>query len=588
LGKTIKTGVLSKGEKVLDTYEVQAFIGQGAFGEVYKVKHKYLGIQVLKVFRQDYVKNTDIESVISEAKILSKLTNPNIVRVFETNTFIKDGDTYFFITMGFVPGETLAQLLKRKIQLPVPIAISIQNDFLAGLLVAHEQESPIVHRDISPDNILLSYESEKPRAMLSDFGLAQSFDQVSSISNAAGKYPYMAPECFWGTYLLASDVFSAGIVLYRMLTGMMPWEYDFESAGENADNIITMIIVARKVPPRQPSLYCDTCDEKLDEVVLTALSTDLENRYKNAGEFLEAIRNYQTQTNISKLSAIENGQDEQREHDATKRLKIKTKGKGFDEIAGMNEIKEILYNDVILPLSEKELYEQYRVSVPNGILLYGPPGCGKTFIAERFAEEVEYNFYQIKPSDLASTYIHGTQEKIGRLFREARKKAPSIIFIDEIDAIVPNRETHMDHAYASEVNEFLAQMTECHQYGIFIIAATNRPENIDPAILRTGRIDKVVYVGSPDHEARRELFKLYLLDRPIEQDIDFDKLAQLTNNYVSSDIKFIINEASRNALKERIKIQQSHLEIVIKTISPSISEQQIEKYEKFKTSRSFI
>ena len=584
MGEIIKTGILSKGEKVSDTYEVQSLIGQGAFGEVYKVKHKYLGVQVLKVFRQDYVENTDIKTVTSEAKIISKLTHPNIVRVFETNTFKKDGQTYFFITMGFVPGETLAKLLRRKIQLPVPIALTIQCDFLTGLQVAHKQESPIVHRDISPDNILLSYESEKPRAMLSDFGLAQSFGQVSSISSAAGKYPYMAPECFWGTYLLTSDVFSAGIVLYRMLTGIMPWEYDFESVGDNAEDIMTMIIVARKTQPRKPSLYCDTCDEKLDEVVLKALSTDIENRYKNAGEFLGAIKNIQSQKDISRAVDVEN---EYSEHETTRRHKIKAKGKGFDEIAGMNEIKDILYQDVILPLREKELYEQYKVSVPNGIMFYGPPGCGKTFIAGRFAEEVEYSFYQIKPSDIASTYIHGTQEKIGQLFREAKKKAPSIIFIDEIDAIVPNRETRIDHAYASEVNEFLAQMTECHQHDIFIIAATNAPEKIDPAILRTGRIDKVVYVGPPDYEARVEMFKLYLKERPIGTDIDYETLANMTRNYVSSDIKFITNEASKNALKERIKIQQRHLEKAIKTNPSSVSEKQLQKYEKFKHSRSF-
>lgn len=581
MGKTINTGILSKGENIVDTYEVQSFIGQGAFGEVYKVKHKYLGVQVLKVFRQEYIENTDIESVTSEAKILSKLTHPNIVRVFETNTFTKSGHTYFFITMGFVSGETLAQLLKRKIKLPVPIALTIQNDFMTGLQWAHKQEYPIVHRDISPDNILLSYESEKPSAMLSDFGLAQSFNQVSSIAHAGGKYPYMAPECFWGTYLLTSDVFSAGNVLYRMLTGIMPWEYDFDSAGDNIENIATMIIVARKTPPHKPSLYCDTCNEKLDGVVLKALSVDIENRYKNAGEFLDAIINSQLEIITSKPADVKEKDENIKHH------KTKTKGKGFDEIAGMNEIKDILYHDVILPLNEKELYEEYKVSVPNGIMFYGPPGCGKTFIAERFAEEVDYSFYQIRPSDLASTYIHGTQEKIGQLFREARKKAPSIIFIDEIDAIMPNREINMDHAYASEVNEFLAQMTECHQHGIFIIAATNAPEKIDPAILRTGRIDKVAYIGPPDYEARKEMFKLYLKERPIDTDINYETLANMTNNYVSSDIKFITNEASKKALQERTKIQQRHLANAIKQYPASISEKQIQKYEKFKNSRSF-
>jgi serine/threonine protein kinase len=167
--------ILSKGEIINDTYEIQSLIGEGAFGEVYKVNHKYLGVQVLKVFRKEYIENTNIETVTKEAKILSKLTHPNIVRVFDANTFLKEEKTYLFITMGFVSGETLAQLLKRKIQLPLPVALSIQADFLIGLQIAHEQESPIIHRDISLDNILLSYEGQKPKAMLSDFGLAQGF-----------------------------------------------------------------------------------------------------------------------------------------------------------------------------------------------------------------------------------------------------------------------------------------------------------------------------------------------------------------------------------------------------------------------------
>jgi transitional endoplasmic reticulum ATPase len=577
--------ILSKGEIINDTYEIQSLIGEGAFGEVYKVNHKYLGVQVLKVFRKEYVENTNIETVTKEAKILSKLTHPNIVRVFDANTFLKEEKTYFFITMGFVSGETLAQLLKRKIQLPLPVALSIQADFLIGLQNAHEQESPIIHRDINLDNILLSYEGQKPKAMLSDFGLAQSIDQVSSISGAAGKYPNMAPECFWGSYLQASDVFSAGIVLYRMMTGIMPWEYDFKSVEDNPEEIMTMIIVARKNPPRKPSLYCEGCFGGLDEVVLKALSVDIENRYKNAGEFLHALHDVQINIDVQKQTASEG---DGAKAEKTIFRKVRPKGKGFNQIAGMGHVKDILYQDVILPLSERELYEQYEVTIPNGILLYGPPGCGKTYIAEKFAEEVEYNFVRIIPSDLASIYIHGTQEKIGHLFKEAQEKAPTIIFIDEVDAILPNREGDLQHSYASEVNEFLAQMTECNQHGIFIIAASNRPEKIDPAILRTGRIDHVVYVGPPDFDARVELFKLYLENRPIDKDIDYNRLAVLSDNYVSSDIKFMVNEAARNALRKRERINQIYLEKVIRDTRPSISESQIKNYETFKESRSFL
>lgn len=578
-----KSNVLVKGDIVNDTYEIRSLIGQGAFGEVYKVKHKYLGVQVLKVFRESYVATTDIETVTNEAKLLSKLTHPNIVRVFETNSFVKDGKTFFFMTTGFVSGEPLSHLLKRKISLPLPVSLSIQSDFMTGLKIAHEQSSPIIHRDISPDNILLSYSSQRPEAMLSDFGLAQSFDQVSSIPNAGGKYAYMAPECFWGTSLLSSDVFSAGVVLYRMLTGIMPWEYDFEGTGNDPDDIMTMIIVARKTAPRNPSFYCDGCDERLNEVVLKSLAISIEGRYKNAAEFLEALNECQQSRSKTEPTL----EDRSRDVEIGKHYRGSPIGKGFDQIAGINKVKDILFQDVILPLREKELYEQYKISIPNGMLLYGPPGCGKTFIAEKFAEEAQLPFFQVKPSDLASTYIHGTQEKIGQLFNKAKEQAPAIIFIDELDAVVPARTANRDHSYTSEVNEFLVQLTECNRNGIFVVGATNRPENIDPAILRTGRMDKVIYIGPPDFEARVEMFKLYLDGRPCDVNINYDHLADITRHYVSSDIKFIINEAARVALKERSKIKQEHLEKVIDENLPSISEKELLRYQSFGKSRSF-
>jgi transitional endoplasmic reticulum ATPase len=584
-----KENILSKGETINDTYEIQFFIGEGAFGEVYRAKHKYLGVQVMKVFKEEYVSKTDLDTVTREAKILSKLTHPNIVRVFETNSFLRKEKKYFYITMGFVSGETLTELLARKIQLPTPVALSIQNDLLTGLKFVQEQTQPIVHRDISTDNILLSYEKDKPIAMLSDFGLAQSIDQLSKLPNAAGRYIYFAPECFFGAYLPTSDVFSSGIVLYKMITGMHPWEYDFDDTDNDTEKITTMVITARRKEIQKPSLHNDTCTPYLDYVILKALSKDIEERYKTADEFLTALNDTGKEEIIPEVeSVITNGKpiDKKPEvHSAT--FKVKEKGKGFDLIAGMDELKDTLYQDIILPLNDKELYEQYKVSIPNGMLLYGPPGCGKTFIAQKFAEEINYNYVELKPSDLASIYVHGTQEKIAKLFNDAKEKAPTIIFIDEVDAILPNREGSLSQSYASEVNEFLAQMTECHQHGIFIIAATNRPEKIDPAILRTGRMDKVIYLAPPDLTARKEMFKLHLQERPTDKDIDIDKLSDLTNLYVASDIKFLVNEASRNALKERTRIKQEHLEAAIKTNPPSISKKQLKKYETFRNNRNF-
>lgn len=138
-----KLRLLVKGETINGTYEVQFFIGEGAFGEVYRVKHKLLGTQVLKVFKETYVNKTDLEIVTREAKLLSKLTHPNIVRVFETNTFLKDGKTFYFMTMGFVSGETITELLRRKIQLPIPVALSIQTDLLTGLRFVQDRKSVV-------------------------------------------------------------------------------------------------------------------------------------------------------------------------------------------------------------------------------------------------------------------------------------------------------------------------------------------------------------------------------------------------------------------------------------------------------------
>jgi transitional endoplasmic reticulum ATPase len=585
--------LLKKHEVVNDTYEVQCHIGQGAFGDVYRVKHKYLGLQVLKVFKEEYANQADIQTITREAKILSKLTHPNIVRVFETNSFQKDRRSFHFITMGFVSGESLAQLLIRKIVLPLPVALSIIQDILTGLSIVHANSPPIVHRDISPDNILLSYDGEKPRAMLSDFGLAQFSDHTQKLARSAGKYVYMAPECFWDVYLPASDVFSAGVVFYRMIAGIHPWDYDLDDI-EDPDDIVTAITVARKKPVRPPSFQHEHFPGILESALLKSLSLNFEDRYLNAGEFLKEVgilfgsltslpASSQPSSPVEKVAA----ESTNVANDASgKKFKVRVAEKGFDQIAGMDELKEILYHDVIMPLQEKELYAQYKLTIPNGMLLYGPPGCGKTFIAKMFAEEVGFTFFSIKPSDVASTYIHGTQEKIRDLFEKARQHAPSIVFIDEVDAMMPSRGGQMQHNYSAEVNEFLAQMTECGKANVFLIAATNRPDMIDPAILRTGRLDKLFYLPPPDRTARSKMFQIHLKGRPKKR-INLEKLADLTENYVASDITFLVDEAARKALREREPVKQSHIEEAIEKHQPSISTRQLNIYEKFKNSRSF-
>jgi transitional endoplasmic reticulum ATPase len=579
-----KRGTLARGQVIDGTYEVLFYIGEGAFGEVYRVQHKYLGVQVFKLFKEDLEKSVDIEEISREARVLSKVTHPNVVRVFECNSFQLDAKTRHFLTMGFVSGETLTQLLARRINLSRAEAVNIMIDALEGLNHVHSMDPPIIHRDINPDNILLSYDGVTPRGLLSDFGLAQPLDTDEHLPGAAGRYPYMAPECFWGTYILSSDVFSAGVTLYRAVTGIHPWQYEIEWEDTEPEDFVTEISRARKQAPRAASFHLEDEDERLDKILFKAIERDLEKRYRNAGEFLAALKNWRD-------GVVEDLPKRLRDTSSSelpnKDFAAKNQGKGFDLIAGMHELKETLYQDIIRPLSEPELYKEYGVSPPNGMLLYGPPGCGKTYIAQKLAEEIGYHYIEVKPSDLASTYIHGTQEKIGKMFKEAAEKAPTLIFIDEVDAVLPSRDGRIDQHVSSEVNEFLAQMTNCADKGIFIVAATNRPENIDPAIMRTGRIDKVVYLSPPDVFARQEMLRLHLRNRPVSEDIDLTSLAGHMDGYVSSDIKFLVNEASRLALKDRLKIFNTQFDAVLKQHQPSISRELLRSYEKFRDKRTF-
>jgi len=292
--KPKKNTILSRGEVIKDTYEVSSFIGQGAFGEVYRVKHRFFNkLQVMKVFKDDYIEKTNIDEVMDEANILSMLNHQNVVKVWDCNTFKKQKKDYYYITMSFVMGESLTQLLNRKIQLDIPVATSIMVDVLQGLTAAHKNKPIIVHRDINPDNILLSWEDNfKPVGILGDFGIAKLLDQLTQLPGAGGRYLFFAPECFMGIYLPVSDVFSAGVVLYKILTGVHPWEYDFGNyVLDDNEEMTKMINSARKELPKKPSIFNEQIDKNLEKVIMKSLEKNMENRYRTAASFLKALKN---------------------------------------------------------------------------------------------------------------------------------------------------------------------------------------------------------------------------------------------------------------------------------------------------------
>lgn len=269
------------------------------------------------------------------------------------------------------------------------------------------------------------------------------------------------------------------------------------------------------------------------------------------------------------------------------------KGGGLQDIAGMTELKQLITESFINVLRNKECAEKFGIK-PPGMLLYGPAGVGKTFFAEKVAEEIGIHFMKVVPDDLACQYIHGTQAKIGELFKEAEQKAPTLLFFDEFDCMVPQRSANDDNYQNGEVNEFLCMLNNASSKGIYVIAATNHPERIDKAVLRTGRIDELIYVGMPDEASRESLFKMSLSKLPCSKKINFAQLADMTKGFNCSDIGYIVQIASRRMFN--VSIQQSGKaclpitqEILVDTIkqrTPSVSSKDLRDFERIQSELS--
>lgn len=265
-------------------------------------------------------------------------------------------------------------------------------------------------------------------------------------------------------------------------------------------------------------------------------------------------------------------------------------GSGFMDVAGMDELKQLVIEGFINVLNNRECAKAFGVTPPS-LLFYGPAGCGKTFFAEKIAEEVGVNFMKVVPDDIASTLVHGSQEKIAAVFKTAVKNAPTLIFFDEFDAMVPRRSSDDRNYQNGEVNEFLCMLNNASEKGIYVLAATNHPERIDKAVLRTGRIDELIYVDMPDSKARESLFRLALSKLPVEENIDFTRLADMTKGYNCSDISYIIKVASRKmfnaSIREKDKpykmITQTLLEDTISRKAPSVSSRDLREYERIRS-----
>lgn len=577
---SIYKGILPKGFSIDEKYSVLLFIKQGSNAETYRLKGLDGKMYFLKLF--NYAKlhrsSFDNEKNLLEIELLKKLKHENIVSFKDSGELLFENKKFGYLVLNFIAGETLAERISREAFTTYYDVQEIISDVLKGLNYLHNLPEPIIHNEITPQNIMLDLSGDVQKAKIIDFGFARSFHQSSKSYNKEGlNLNYVASECFNNLYSPQSDIYSVAAVMYHLLFGLPPWFKEVSKFQSDRTNAEEIILQARSNPLTFPKLPKDFIgyDDTVNLILKKALSHDAESRFQNADEFIRALNGEIEVEDIDKVQKVKS--DDKTEK---KFQKKKAKGKGFEAIAGMKDLKAQLQLDVIDALNKPDEYAKFGLTIPNGMLLYGPPGCGKTFFAKHFAEEVGFNFIHVNPGTLKSRYVNATEENISKLFQEAEKNAPTIIFIEEISGLFPSRDSDAHEMSKNAVEAMLAEMDRTGEKGIFVLCATNYPDKIDSALLRAGRLDKKFYLSPPDFEARRSMFEMYLKSRPIDFGIDYDKLANLTENYVSSDIKdLIVDEASRQALKSKSRITMKILEEVIKNTKPSVPLQELKKYE---------
>jgi transitional endoplasmic reticulum ATPase len=278
---------------------------------------------------------------------------------------------------------------------------------------------------------------------------------------------------------------------------------------------------------------------------------------------------------------------------------LETPNVGWDDIGGLDDAKQQLIEVVEWPLRYPDLYDHMNAKPPKGILLYGPPGTGKTLLAKAVAKEAEANFISIKGPEFLSKWVGESERAVRETFRKARQAAPCIIFFDELDSIAPHRGTGSDAKVTERViSQILTEMDGLEElHNVTVIAATNRPELIDPALLRPGRFSRHILVPHPDEEARRAIFEIHLQGKPLGKDVNVPSMAGRTSDYSGADIENVVTEAVMLAIREFVeesgtkdgkgpsvkgrKLKARHLEEALSNVNPKTGKD-MSKYDEFR------
>ena len=256
----------------------------------------------------------------------------------------------------------------------------------------------------------------------------------------------------------------------------------------------------------------------------------------------------------------------------------------WDDIGGLENVKQELREVVEWPLKYPEVFQKMGIEPPKGILLYGPPGTGKTLLAKAVATESGANFIAIRGPEVLSKWVGESEKAVREVFRRAREVAPAVVFFDEIDSIAPVRGQSFDSGVTDRiVNQLLTEMDGIVPLSnVVVLAATNRPDILDPALLRPGRFDRMIYVPPPDKEARKQILKIHTKKVPLANDVDLDRLAELTEGYTGADLAALVREAALLKLREKLEpgpVEWRHFEQALKKVRPSLTRDDIARYE---------
>ena len=563
-----------KGEKI-GKYVINSFIKKGAVAESYTALGPDDMMYFIKVFDLGSIPKEQLfeGKEVYEIQLCRELhseDNENVIRFVDKGEVRKGENRYHYLVTEFYRGELLSDSVAQEGPFDLEDAVQITLCVLNGLTYIHSRA--LIHNDIRPSNIMLQE--------MEDGMLLPTIIDLGHISYMVKGRPtfyvddlmpfYRAPETFRGIYTVKSDIFSTGALLYYLIFGKAPWETDLTACRGDKNKIKDLVKTARRA-----ELVLETEKIKLPDymkaILTKALDKKPDKRFGTAEEFSQALIDHLMPESTQMM---EDQQAEKEESQNTTVVPItfkKGSGNGFDNVTGRDELKEQLRKEVLFALQNPEKAKIYRLPAINGVLLYGPPGCGKSLVLESFAEELGFNYTMINAAEFGNIYQDGVLDNLQRLFDAAEIKAPFVLCFDELEFLAPNPNADGEEATITpQISALFGMFNECSQKGLLVAATTNRPDLIDQAIMRVGCFDRVFFVPQPDFEARKDIFREHLKDRPCEE-LDFDELAKISDDFNAGDITEAVNEAAMTAAYNDVPISQKILVDVLKYKNPTYS-----------------